>query len=106
MPGPAGPAAARNGHVRITIVGAGAMGSLMAARLAAIAGKPGATPETSVEQVTLLGRPSDHLAAIQERGLRLVEQNGTSHTVPIHATSSPAEVEGSEIVLVLVKSWA
>lgn len=92
--------------MRITIVGAGAMGSLMAARLAAIAGKPGATPDTSVEQVTLLGRPSDHLAAIQERGLHLIEQSGASHIVPIHATIDPAEVEGSNVVLVLVKAWA
>lgn len=92
--------------MRITIVGAGAMGSLMAGRLAGIAGKPGATPETTVDEVILYGRPSAHLAAIQERGLTVVEQDGRTHVVPLRATTDPAAVEGSQVVLVLVKAWA
>ena len=92
--------------MRITIVGAGAMGSLLAGRLAAIAGQPGATPETGVEGVVLFGRESAHLAAIREHGLTVVEQDGREHVVPVRATTDPAEVEGSDVVLVLVKAWA
>jgi 2-dehydropantoate 2-reductase len=82
------------------------MGSLLAGRLAAIAGQPGATPETGVEGVVLFGRESGHLAAIRDHGLTIVEQDGREHVVPLHATTDAAEVEGSDVVLVLVKAWA
>jgi len=92
--------------VRIGVVGAGAMGSLMAGRLAAMAGKDAPSPETAIDDVVLYGRPSAHLEAIQARGLDIIERNGTRSLVPVRATSSPAEIEGCEVVLVLVKSWA
>lgn len=60
----------------------------------------------STNSVVLFGRPSEHLAAIQRDGLRLVELNGRETIVPIRATSDPAEAAGSNVVLVLVKSWA
>ncbi len=92
--------------MRITIVGAGAMGSLMAGRLAALAGNPGTTPETSVSEVVLFGRQSAHLTAIQENGLTLVEREGERTLIPVRATTIPADVQGSDVVLVLVKAWA
>jgi len=52
--------------VRVAVVGAGAMGSLFAARLA-LAG----------EDVTLVSRPSPHLEIIQQAGLTLVENDGS-----------------------------
>ena len=92
--------------MRIAIVGAGAMGSLIAGRLAAVAGKDGSSPETTIDSVVLYGRESDHLAAIRANGLAIVERTGTRNQIPVTATTDPAELEGSDVVLVLVKSWA
>lgn len=92
--------------MRIAVVGAGAMGSLMAGRLAAIAGKPGASPDSTVDSVVLYSRRSDHLDAIQANGLTIVERAGASNVVPVRATTDAADVEGSDVVLVLVKAWA
>jgi 2-dehydropantoate 2-reductase len=77
----------------ILIVGTGAMASLFAARLAAVGMK-----------VTLLGtwrRP----AALQENGVRLVDEQGTEWVYPVTATSDPGHCRGAEQALVLVKSW-
>ncbi|MDQ4099856.1 MAG: 2-dehydropantoate 2-reductase [Chloroflexota bacterium] len=81
--------------MRITVVGAGAMGSLMAARLAA-----------SNNEVVLFGRPSAHLTLLQERGLTLIERDGRQRMVPLAATTDAADARGSELVIVLVKAWA
>jgi 2-dehydropantoate 2-reductase len=94
--------------VKITVVGAGAMGSLMAARLTLAmrsqAKEPGAKPE--IEHVLLYGRPSDHLDAIRQRGLELTERDGQSTTVRLDVSSTPADVEGTGLLIVLVKAWA
>ena len=87
--------------MRIAVVGAGAMGSLMAGRLAAVAG-----PGKPVEDVVLFARPSLHLDAIQARGLTIVERGGARTVVPLTATADPSQVEGCDVVLVLVKAWA
>lgn len=84
------------------------MGSLLAARLTLAmrshASEPGATPE--LERVLLYGRPSAHLDAIRSDGLKLTERDGQiSHTV-LDVTSDPADVHGSDVVVVLVKAWA
>ncbi len=92
--------------MRIAIVGAGAMGSLWAGRLAAAAGRPGQNPGSTIDGVVLYGRPSDHLDAIRSNGLRIVERSGAASVIPVTATTNPADVEGSEVVLVLVKAWA
>ncbi|MDQ3544333.1 MAG: 2-dehydropantoate 2-reductase [Actinomycetota bacterium] len=78
----------------------------MAGRLAAVAGKPGSTPDSTVDSVVLYGRPSDHLDAIRSNGLTIVERSGASSVIPATATANPADVEGSDVVLVLVKAWA
>lgn len=94
--------------VKITVVGAGAMGSLMAARLTlamnAQSYDPGATPE--IERVLLYGRSSAHLDAIRKHGLELTERDGQSSTVHLDVSSTPDDVEGSNLVIVLVKAWA
>jgi len=95
--------------VRISIVGAGAMGSLMAGRLALAAArssKSSLSSPSGIDDLLLYGRPSPHLEAIQRQGLVLVEQDGSSKTVPVRASSDPADAEGSDVVLVLVKAWA
>src|SRR5690554_5132215 len=84
------------------------MGTLMAARLSS-AMAPGDAPDgtsTRPERLILYGRPSPHLEAIQRDGVSLTERDGSTSRIPIHATSEPSEVEGSELVIVLVKSWA
>ncbi len=58
------------------------------------------------ERVILYSRPSPHIEAIQRDGVRLTERDGTTHTVPVEATTDPADVAGSELIIVLVKSWA
>jgi 2-dehydropantoate 2-reductase len=95
------PALVEDEFVRIAVVGAGAMGSLMAGRLAMVAG-----PGKPVERVVLLGRPSDHLDAIQANGLSIVERDGSRSVVPLQATTDAADVDGCDVVLVLVKAWA
>ena len=93
------------------------MGSLIAARLtqasAAAAPRTGTTPAAAdehrrerIERVLLFGRPSAHLDAIHAHGLQLTELDGSTHTVPMETSSDPADVKGSDVVIVLVKSWA
>lgn len=94
--------------VKITIVGAGAMGSLMAARLslAMASQRQREDATTRIERVLLYGRPSAHLDAIREHGLELKERDGQTTTIPMEVSSNPADVEGSDLVIVLVKAWA
>lgn len=95
-------------HVRITIVGAGAMGSLVAARLtqAMASAAPAEASEDALERVLLYGRSSAHLDAVRSHGLRLIEQDGTEQSISIETASDPAAVKGSDVVIVLVKAWA
>ncbi len=94
--------------MKITVVGAGAMGSLVAARLTASmnyhAEEPGATPE--LERVLLYGRQSEHLERIREHGLDLTERDGQTNNIRLEVSSDPADVTGSDVVIVLVKAWA
>ena len=105
--------------MRITIVGAGAMGSLIAARLSQAistsAFPVGTQPDSetnhptdndSIERVLLFGRPAAHLDAIRASGLHLTERDGLTHTVPIETSSDPVAVMGSDVVIVFVKSWS
>jgi 2-dehydropantoate 2-reductase len=84
------------------------MGSLMAARLTRgmSAGSRDGSAPSPIERVLLYGRSSAHIDAIRERGLTLTELDGRSVTIPVEATSNPAEVAGSDLVVVLVKAWA
>ena len=83
--------------MRILVIGAGAMGSLFAARFA-LAGT----------EVTLFGRPSPHLSAIQTSGLWLAELDGRRRQVPIPVMSRPDALDGTgwDLALVMVKAWA
>ncbi|MCE8421309.1 oxidoreductase, partial [Rhodovulum sulfidophilum] len=62
--------------MRICIFGAGAIGGYMGAKLAAAGA-----------DVSLVAR-GPHLAAMQARGLTLIEEGGT-RTVPVRAASDP-----------------
>ena len=73
------------------LLGAGAVGSYYAARLA-----------LSGERVILIARPAAALS-IAEKGLQL-EENGETRTARVEATDDPARVAQADLVLVCVKS--
>ena len=78
----------------ILILGTGALGSLFAARLV----RAGAG-------VTMLGSWAAALEALARDGVCLVREDGSEDCFPVQAISDPAHCPGSEIALVLVKSW-
>lgn len=74
-------------------MGAGAIGGLLAARLAA-----------SGQEVSLVAR-GDHLAAIRRTGLKLVEADGTSSVSDITAASDdPADLGPHDTVILALKA--
>jgi 2-dehydropantoate 2-reductase len=79
--------------VRIAVVGAGGMGSVVAAHLA-LAG---------VDTV-LVGRSPEHVDAITRSGLTLRRPGGTTSTVELAATTQPASWGVADHVIVLTKS--
>ena len=79
--------------MRICVIGAGAIGGFVGARLA-FAG----------HEVTLIARGT-HLRAIRERGLTLIESDGTEHTAHVaHATDDLGSVDQQDVVIVALKA--
>ncbi len=82
--------------MHILVLGAGAMGSLLGARLA--------RPDTSV---TLFTIDRDHVEAIQREGLHIEEMDGSVSHHRLPAIDSPGAIPGKpDLVLVTVKSYA
>lgn len=80
--------------MRVCVFGAGAIGGLMAARLA----------HKGAAEVTVIAR-GPHLAAMQARGLRLVsEEGGEDFTVPVRACATPEEAGPQDVVVVALKA--
>jgi 2-dehydropantoate 2-reductase len=77
--------------MKICIFGAGAIGGYMGAKLA----KAGA-------DVSLVAR-GPHLAAMREKGLTLIEEEGT-FTVPVTASENPADLGPQDYVIVTLKA--
>jgi 2-dehydropantoate 2-reductase len=79
--------------MKICIVGAGAIGGLMGAKLA-LAG----------EEVTLIARGA-HLEAMQKNGLTLIEEDGSEHVAKnVRATSRIAEAGKQDVVILALKA--
>ncbi len=78
--------------MKICIIGAGAIGGLVAARLA----KNG-------EDVTIVAR-GPQLAAICERGLRLIEEDGGTFSVAPRAVEKLTDVKGQDLVILGMKA--
>jgi 2-dehydropantoate 2-reductase len=78
--------------MRICVVGAGAIGGLLAARLA-----------HAGEDVTVIARGA-HLAAIKAEGLRLVEEDGRRITAQVTATQIIAEAGPQDVVILGMKA--
>jgi len=78
--------------MRIAVLGAGAVGSYLGARLAA-----------GGADVHLVAR-GVHLAALRDRGLTLITPDGTT-TTAVQATDDPAAIGPVDYVLFMVKSY-
>ena len=78
--------------MRICVVGAGAIGGLMAVKLA-LAGNA----------VTVVDQGA-HLAAIQKQGLKLIWEDGSALTADVRAVASAAEAGKQDLVILAVKA--
>jgi 2-dehydropantoate 2-reductase len=78
----------------ILVVGTGAMACLFAGRISA-AGYP----------VVMLGGWQEGIQALHDRGVTLVEADGSENTYPVRVTGDPAVLQNVPAGLVLVKSW-
>jgi 2-dehydropantoate 2-reductase len=78
--------------MKVCIVGAGAIGGLLAVQLA-----------RSGTAVSVVARGA-HLQAIRERGLTLVGEDGRSHTERPDASSSPADLGPHDVVVLGMKA--
>lgn len=79
--------------MKICIFGAGAIGGYMAAKLAG----------AKLAEVSLVARGA-HLAAMQGKGLTLIEEGQEPLTVPVRATADPAELGPQDYVIVTLKA--
>lgn len=79
--------------MRVVVIGGGALGSLLAARLAPLV------------DLWLVTGWAEHAAAIRQRGLTLVQLDGSEITVPVKVVEDPAAVAHSaNLALIAVKS--
>jgi 2-dehydropantoate 2-reductase len=78
--------------MKICVYGAGAIGGLLAAKLA----------RTGVD-VSIVAR-GPHLAAIREKGLTLIEADGATSTVHIHASDHPEQLGQQDFVIITLKA--
>lgn len=82
--------------MRILMLGAGAMGSLLGARLS----------KTEAE-VILLGTDPVHTRFVRQFGVIVEEMDGTSHRYPLQCYDDPRNIqEKADLVIVMVKSYA
>jgi len=79
----------------VVVLGAGAMGTLVAGSLA-----------RAKQKVLLIGRGSSHVRAIQSGNLRIVEIDGRPRKATVQTYSLPGWPVGARYLIVLVKSWA
>ncbi|MFB6081465.1 MAG: ketopantoate reductase family protein [Halanaeroarchaeum sp.] len=80
--------------MHVVVLGAGAMGSLFAGRLAG-----------TDASVTLLGHASEHVATVDRDGLVLQETDGTRRTLDLDVTTDNARASEADLLLVAVKSY-
>src|SRR5438093_2209032 len=80
--------------MKISVIGAGAMGSVIGGMLA----KGG-------NDVTLVDVSEATVQAINGNGLRIEDENGNTETIQVRATSNPAEVGPADLVLIFVKCY-
>jgi 2-dehydropantoate 2-reductase len=79
--------------MRIAVMGAGALGGYFGGRLAA-----------AKHEVVLIARGA-HLAAIRERGLKILSPRGNLHVPEIAATDDPRSVGPVDVIMFMVKNY-
>jgi 2-dehydropantoate 2-reductase len=80
--------------MKIAIVGAGAMGGVFGAHLT-----------RGGNDVTLVDVVAETVDALNRGGLRLQDKSGEVATVPVRATTDPADVGPADVVVVFVKCY-
>ena len=80
--------------MHVAVVGAGALGTLFAGRLA-----------WSGTSVTLVGHPGPHIDAIDDRGIWIERPEGTAVSVDVTVTIEHDDVAAADWVLLAVKSY-
>jgi 2-dehydropantoate 2-reductase len=78
--------------MKICVFGAGAIGGYMGVKLA-----------QADAEVSLVAR-GPHLAAMQENGLTLIEEDGAPQTVKVKASDNPADLGPQDYVIVTLKA--
>ncbi len=78
--------------MKICVVGAGAIGGLLAAKL-----------QHAGEDVSVIARGA-HLAAIKSNGLKLIEEDGNEIVAPVKATDKIAEAGQQDLVILGMKA--
>lgn len=79
--------------MRIAVIGAGAMGSFLAAKLDQLA------------EVWLVSRWQDHIAEIQKNGLSFITLDGSENSISLQATTNPETIPGKfDLAILTVKS--
>ncbi len=79
--------------MKIAVMGAGALGGYFGGRLSAAG-----------HDVTLIARGA-HLAAIRERGLKILSPRGDLHVPSIKATNDPREVGPVDVIMFMLKNY-
>lgn len=82
--------------MRIAVIGGGAVGCLIAARLAA----------TGQSQVSLVVRRAAAAAEIRQHGIRMTTPAGRTTRTPITVTDDPLSLGVQDLVIVCVKAYA
>lgn len=80
--------------MRLGVLGAGSLGSLLAGRLSA-----------SGTEVVVLGRANDHLRRIQQDGITVETPDGRELVGTVEASSDPRALEGVDAIVLCVKSY-
>ncbi|GAB4236194.1 MAG: 2-dehydropantoate 2-reductase [Kiloniellaceae bacterium] len=83
--------------MRICVVGAGAIGGLMAAKLAQSSFKGAGNEVTVIDQ-------GAHLTAIQQNGLKLIWEDGSEIVTQVKAVGSAAEAGPQDLIILAVKA--
>src|SRR5947209_6013268 len=79
--------------MQVTVIGAGAMGSLFGALL-----------HRAGNQVTLVDVRADHIVALHRKGVTIEEADHSRFTVRVPATTDVTDALGADLFLLVVKT--
>lgn len=82
--------------MKLLIIGSGAMGSLFAGKL-----------KQNGLDVTIFNRDNEHIRAIKDSGLKLIDKDGNSSIISIPVIKKPIDLNNDyDLVILLVKAYA